>query len=128
MFSVASSLYNRYISEAFQLPHPSSPGNRLASPAETRIYRHAALFVLLLVLSFIVPRFVSNQEGGFANAAGAVLVLLLMLVGVGIFSLFLFVRAARSFASLSVPARIAGIGPAIVMVVGLALLWGFLSY
>jgi hypothetical protein len=87
----------------------------LASPAETRIYRHAGLFVVLLVLSFIVPRFVPNQEGGFASAAGTIVVLFLMLVGVGIFSLFLFVRTARSFASLSVPARIAGIGPAIVM-------------
>ncbi len=100
----------------------------MANKTEAGIYRDAALCAVLLVVSVIVPRFVPNQEGGFASAANAILVLLLMLCGLGIFSLVLLARTIRAFHSISVSARIAGIGPSVVVVGGLLLLLGFLRY
>jgi hypothetical protein len=100
----------------------------LANKTEAGIYRDAALCAVFLIASFIVPRFVPNHEGGFASAASAILVLLVMLGGLGIFSLVLLARTLRAFGSISVPARIAGIGPSVVVVGGLVLLLGFLRY
>lgn len=95
---------------------------------EARIYRDAALCGVLLVLALILPRFVPNQEGGFASAANAVLVLLGMLLAGGIYSVFLLARTIRDFRAISTAARIAGIGPSVALVGGLAALVGFLSY
>jgi hypothetical protein len=51
-----------------------------------------------------------------------------MLVGTAIFSLLLLIRTLRVFPAISPPARIAGIGPCVVLVAGLVLLVGFLRY
>ena len=59
---------------------------------------------------------------------GSIIVFLVMLVGVSIFSLIPFALAVRNFSSLSVSARIAGLGPAIIMVIGLLTLGGLLRY
>jgi hypothetical protein len=61
----------------------------LPNQKEARIYRDAVLCGVLLVLALILPRFVPNQEGGFASAANAILVLLGMLLAGGIYSVFL---------------------------------------
>jgi hypothetical protein len=100
----------------------------LASRTEARIYRDAALCVGFLIVSAIVPRFVPNQEGGFASATSAVLVFLVMLLGAAIFSLVLLIRTVKAFPMISAPARIAGIGPCVLLVTGLVLLLGFLRY
>ena len=100
----------------------------MANKTETRIYRDAALCVALLIVSVIVPRFVPNQEGGFAGAASTVLVFLVMLLGAAVFSLVLLIRTVKAFPMISAPARVAGIGPSVLLVAGLVLLLGFLRY
>jgi hypothetical protein len=100
----------------------------LPRKTEVRIYRDAALCGVFLAISLIVPRFVPNQEGGFASAASAVLVFLVILLGAGAFSLLLLVRTLKAYPMICVSARIAGIAPAVVLTAGLALLFSFLSY
>jgi hypothetical protein len=69
------------------------------------------------------------QPGGrIRQRANAVLVLLGMLLAGGIYSVFLLARTIRDFRAISTPARIAGIGPSVVLVGGLAGLVGFLRY
>ncbi len=95
---------------------------------ERRVYRLFGICVSLLIASFIVPRFVSNPEAGFAAGASAVLTLLIMLGVTLILSLYLFVLTIQSYISLGKVARIAGISPAVVLAAMLFGLFGFLSY
>jgi len=46
----------------------------LSKNPDIKIYRLSGISVCLLVASFIIPRFVSNPEGGFASGASAILV------------------------------------------------------
>jgi hypothetical protein len=71
---------------------------------------------------------VPHQGGGFASATSAVLVFLVMLLAVAAFSLVLLIRTCKAFPMISAPARIAGIGPCVLLVTGLVLLLGFLRY
>lgn len=100
-------------------PHPKP---------ERRIYRLAALCGFLVALSLVVPRFVTNPEGGFAAGANAVLTLLAMLLAAALVSLYLLATTVRSYRELSPAARLAGIGPACVLVLALASLVLFLGY
>jgi hypothetical protein len=79
-------------------------------------------------LALVVPRFVRNPEGGFAAGATAVLVLLAFLAAAAIVSLYLVWVTARAFREIRPPARVAGIGPGILLVGALVLLIGFLRY
>ena len=95
---------------------------------ERRIYRLAALCGFLAALSLVVPRFVTNPEGGFASGASAVLALLAMLLVTSLLSLYLLGITVRAYRELSPAARIAGIGPSCVLVLALVSLVLFLGY
>lgn len=96
--------------------------------AEARIYRLFGVCVLLATAAFIVPRFVTNPEGAFASGASAVLTLLIMLGATLIFSLYLLGVTIQQFSSLSILARVAGIGPSLILAIMLFALFGFLGY
>lgn len=100
----------------------------MANETENRIYRLCAVCGVVTALAFIIPRFVPNQEGGFASAATAVLVLLGMLFGAAILSLYLLLVTLQTYREISFFPRLAGIGPSVVLVAALALLLGFLRY
>ena len=51
----------------------------LPDKTEATIYRLSGLCAFLATACLIVPRFVSNPEGGFASGASAVLALIVML-------------------------------------------------
>ncbi len=100
----------------------------MANRTETRIYRLFAICGAFTALAFVVPRFVPNQEGGFASAATAVLVLLGMLFVAAMLSLYLLLITFRAYREISFLPRLAGMGPSVVLVAALALLLGFLRY
>ena len=95
---------------------------------ETGIYRLSGTCVFLAAASFIVPRFVSNPEGGFASGASAILVLFIMLGFTLLLSLWLLGMTIQRYRSLSVMARIAGIFPSVVLAATVLGLFGFLGY
>jgi hypothetical protein len=95
---------------------------------QTRIYRLSAICVAITALAFIVPRFVPNQEGGFASAANAILVFLGMLLVAAVVSLYLLVLTVRAYRDLPWPARVAGMAPGVILVIGLALILGALRF
>jgi len=101
----------------------------VSNESKRRIYRLSGVCAFLAAASFIVPRFVSNPEGGFAAAgATAVLALLMMLGATFLFSLYLLGVTVQSYGGLSTSARIAGMGPSVVLGASLLALFGFLSY
>jgi hypothetical protein len=100
----------------------------LKQKAEQQIYRLFAACIFLAAGSWIVPRFVSNPEGGFAGAASAVVTLLVLLAVTLFSSLYLLTVTARQYRDLSTMARIAGIAPSIVLAAMLVGLFVFLSY
>ena len=93
----------------------------MATPEESRIYRLSMVCGLVVAASFIVPRFVTNPEGGFAAGANAVMTLLAMLAAASVFSLYLLAVTVRSYREISFGARAAGIAPSVIL--ALALLW-----
>lgn len=97
------------------------------SDSERAIYHLAGWCGILLLAAFVVPRFVPAGEG-FAAAATASLVFLAMLLFTTLATLYLLVRTLRAFAQLSPAARVCGIAPAAIMLVGMAGLLLFLGY
>ena len=95
---------------------------------QRRIYRLSAICALLTALAFVVPRFVSSQEGGLASAANAILVFLGMLLVAAVVSLYLLVLTLRAYRDLPWPPRLVGVAPALILVAGLALLVGGLRF
>jgi hypothetical protein len=100
----------------------------VGNSAETRIYRWSAACGAFAALAFVVPRFVPNREGGLASAATAILVFLGTLLGAAILALYLLSVTVRVYRDISFLARLAGIGPIVMLVAALALLIGFLRY
>ena len=100
----------------------------MAAPEERRIYRLSAVCGVLVVVSFIVPRFVTNPEGGFAAGANAVLTFLAMLMAASIFSLYLLAVTVQSYREISFGARVAGIAPSTILALALFWLALLLSY
>lgn len=96
--------------------------------AESRIYRLSGVCAMLAAACLILPRFAANPEGGFAGAATAVLTLLLILAATFLFSLYLLVISIQHYRTLSLGARIAGIGPSVVLAVVLITLVTLLRY
>jgi hypothetical protein len=100
----------------------------LTDAMRKRIHTLSALCAVITALAFVVPRFVPNQEGGFASAANAILVFLGMLLVAAVLSLYLLVQTFRAYRDLPWPSRLAGIAPGLILVTGLALLLGVLRY
>ena len=100
----------------------------LSKNPDIKIYRLSGISVCLLVASFIIPRFVSNPEGGFASGASAILALMVLIGATLLFSLYLLSVTIQSYSDLSTNARVAGIGPSIILAVTLLGLFGFLGY
>ena len=100
----------------------------LPNTSEHSIYCLSGICAFLAIISFIVPGFVSNPEGGFATGASAVLVFLAMLVVTLLISLLLLSMTIHKYNRLSKVARIAGIVPGIIVTAALIGLFGFLSY
>lgn len=97
----------------------------MSKSAETTVYRVAATCVLLLALTFVLPRLVDTGEG-LAAATGAVMVFLAILAVACILSVFLLLRTLRAYADLPSAARIIGILPGVLLVAGLIVLVGWL--
>jgi hypothetical protein len=95
---------------------------------EKRIYRLTAVCVFLAAMSFVVPRFVTNPEGGFAAGAGAVMTLLAMLFATSLLSLYLLAITLQAYKELSMGPRIAGILPSFILAAALVFLVLFLGY
>ncbi len=93
-----------------------------------RIYRLAGVCVVLSLVSFIVPRFVSNPEGGFAAGASAILTFLALLGVTLLVSVYLLVLTINDYGNLPTFAKVVGIGPSVVLAITLLSLLGFLSY
>lgn len=94
--------------------------SRIAHPdAERPIYHLAGWCGILLLAAFVVPRFVPQDEG-FAAGATATLVFLALLLFTAVAALYLLVRTLRVYAELSLPARVCGIAPALIVLTGLA--------
>jgi hypothetical protein len=79
-------------------------------------------------MSFVVPRFVTNPEGGFAAGASAVVTLLIMLFATSMLSLYLLAITLRAYKELSVGTRVAGIVPSCLLAMALIFLVLFLRY
>lgn len=107
---------------------PRAQEAQLANKIEQRIYRLFTACALLVAASFIVPRFVSNPEGGFAAGASAVLVFLAMLAASLFLALYLAALTTGNRDSISKSARIAGIGPAVVLALTLLGLGVYLRF
>ncbi len=78
--------------------------------------------------TLVVPRFVTNPEGGFAAGSSAIVTLLIMLGATFVFSLYLLAATVQQYGKLSIPARLAGIGPSLVLGATVLILFGFLGY
>lgn len=95
---------------------------------QKKIFRLSAMCAVLIALAFVIPRMVPNQDGGFASGAGAALVFLAGLAVTGIVSLYLLWLTIRAYRNLSPFARVAGIGPSVIVVGGLVALLILLRY
>lgn len=86
-----------------------------------RIYRLAAVSIVVASASIIVPRFAATGGDGLAAAATAALVFLGLLALAVAFAIGALVFAIRSWSSLPWAARAAGVVPAIAF--GGTLVW-----
>jgi hypothetical protein len=100
----------------------------MAAQTERKIFLLCAACGVLSALAFLIPRFVPNQEGGFASAATAILAFLGMLLVAALVSLYLLFVTIQVYRNISIPARVAGIGPCVILVTALALLISSLGY
>lgn len=94
-----------------------------------RVYKLMGINAMLVMLSFILPRLASNPEGGFAAAgANAILVMFIMLAISLVYSVYLLAVTVGHYRELSATARIAGLGPFILIAAALLGLLVFLMY
>ena len=100
----------------------------MATPPTKRIYRLASVCVFLGVMSFVVPRFVTNPEGGFASGASAAVTLLGMLFATSMLSLYLLAVTLSAYKQISLAPRIAGIAPSCILAAALLILVFLLRY
>jgi len=100
----------------------------VAQPEERKIYRLAFLCATLAAVAFILPRFVTNPEGGFASGASAILTLLILLTVTLVFSLYLLTITLRQSRNVSRSARVVGLAPSLIFGALLAWLLVFLAY
>ena len=69
----------------------------MVNGSEKRIYRLSAICGVIAALAFIIPRFVPNQEGGFAIAANAILVFLGLGLVASVLSLYLLLITIQAY-------------------------------
>lgn len=100
----------------------------MPNQVEKRIYRLAGICGVLAAASLIVPRFISNPEGGLAAGASAILTFLIVLAISLLFSLYLLGVTIQHYRSLSIVARVFGLGPSVVLAAVLFGLLGLISY
>lgn len=94
-----------------------------------RVYKLMGINAMLVILSFILPRLASNPEGGFAAAgANAILVMIIMLAISLVYSVYLLSVTVGHYRELSATARIAGLGPFILIAAGLVAMVVLLGY
>lgn len=79
-------------------------------------------------LALIVPRFVPNQDGGFASAATTVLIFMGLLIVATLLSVYLLVVTIRGSREISFVPRLAGIAPSVLLVSILVLYFVVLRY
>jgi hypothetical protein len=87
----------------------------------SRIYRLAAICLVLVAASYVVPGFVPNRGGGFAGSGPAILTFLGMLGVTLIFSVYLLVATLQEYKGLSIAAKLVGVGPCLIF--GAVLIW-----
>ena len=96
---------------------------------EKKIYSLAAGCVVLTALAFVIPRLGGpGGEGGLAAAATAVLVFLASLAVAAVLSLYLLVTTLQARSQIGFGARVAGITPGVILVLGLVWLVFFLRF
>lgn len=100
----------------------------MPNQVEKRICRLAGICGVLVAASLIVPRFISNPEGGLAGGASGILAFLIVLAISLLFSLYLLGVTIQHYRSLSVVARVSGLGPSLVLALLLFGLLGLMSY
>lgn len=110
------------------IPKLNAVDRSMPNQTERKIYRLAGICGFLAIASLIVPRFVSNPEGGFSSGASAVLAFLILLGIALLFSLYLLGVTVQHYRSLSVVARVTGVGPSIVLAAILLGLFSLLNY
>jgi hypothetical protein len=97
----------------------------MARTADRSIYRLSGICGLLIAAAFVAPRFAPGEDG-FAAAAGAALLFGGVLLAAAGLATYLFGKTLRASKTLSTPARICGIAPAVVIVTCLLVLWSLL--
>ena len=100
----------------------------MAGEAEKKIYRLSTLCGLVTAAALVIPRFARNPEGGFAGAANATVALMSLLAVSFLLSLYLLGVTVTRYRDLSPSARVAGIGPGVVLGLALLGLFFFLGY
>lgn len=95
---------------------------------EERIYRLSGICVLITLTAFILPRFVSNPEGGFASGSSAILAFLGLLFVALLFSIYLLIVTLQHFRALSGKSKLAGLLPCLMLSIALFSALGFLTY
>jgi hypothetical protein len=100
----------------------------VANGTERKIYQLFAACAVVAALAGIVPRFVPNQEGGFASAATAVLVFMSLLFAATALSMYMLVVTIRGYREISFVPKLAGIGPGVLLVSILVLFFVILRY
>ena len=106
---------------------PATHPMKAVSGPERRIYRLGAVSVAIALLALVVPRFVPGGDG-LGIAATAILVFLALLAAAGLVAVFLVVLTLRSYRHLSTAARVAGIAPAVVLVLAFVAMFAFLRF
>ena len=100
----------------------------MSGSLEVKIYRLSGVCVLLTLTAFILPRFISNPEGGFASGSSAILAFIALLTVALLFSVYLLIITVQHFKILSGKPRLAGMLPCLLLSIALFGVLGFLTY
>ncbi len=82
---------------------------------EKKIYQFFVISILLAMMSFIIPRFITNPNGGFAAATTAALSFIISLAFSLLASIYLLVFTIRNSNEISKAAKLVGITPSIIL-------------
>jgi hypothetical protein len=91
--------------------------------ADRSTYVMSFACIAVLAASVSLPRMVKDASGGFAAATSAALIFFVIGAVGSLAALALLVRTIRCRSTLSLPARVAGILPAAIVVLGTMALW-----
>ncbi len=82
---------------------------------EKKIYQLFVISILLAIMSFIIPRFTANPNGGFAAATTAALSFIISLAFSLLASIYLLLLTINNFGKISKTAKFVGITPSIIL-------------